>query len=151
MLIDFYLQKINKVINTFIKTIDESYSARMGNDFVACLNESVIEWTLIYVGNGGQAFYDNFVTRYPTAKNLQLFTLSILHEIGHLETEDEMEDDIEIRKTNLSNKDYFNLFNERIATDWAGKWIENNLDTAITLDKTLYKIIFEFYKKCLTN
>lgn len=144
------IETINRTIDAFISQFGE-YSCRMGTDFCVYLNENVIEWTLIYVENGGEAFYNNFVKRFPQAENLGLFTLSLLHELGHLETEDEIiEDEREFDK-NISNEEYFNLPNETIATNWAGEWIESHLKEAESLDRKLEKIIFKFYEKYLTD
>lgn len=144
------IETINKTINTFISQFGE-YSCRMGSDFCVYLNENVIEWTLIYVEKGGEAFYNNFIKRFPLAQKLNLFTLSLLHELGHLETEDEIIEDKKEFDTNISDEEYFNLYNEVIATDWAGEWIETHLQEAENLNKKLETIIFNFYKEYLTD
>lgn len=149
MTLENWYDKINSVVNDFCKSIDEEYESRMGCEFCAVLPESTIEWSLIYTERNGEAFYNNFTERYPAAKDFSFFTLSILHEIGYLETEWEMDNDISIRNTNLTNEEYFNLFNERIATDWAGEWIENNYAAARCIDKKFTETLNEFYKEVL--
>ena len=149
MTLEKWFDKINLVIREVIKDFNEEYDCRMGADFTTYLDEDVIEWTLIYSEQAGDAFYKNFIERYPTAEEFSFFLLSILHEIGHLETEWEMVDDIKERNSKLTNEQYFNLFNERIATDWAGKWIENNYAAARCIDKKFSKILNEFYKEVL--
>jgi hypothetical protein len=73
-----------------------------------------------------------------------------LHEVGHLETENEMEDDVDIRNNEImTNEEYFNLFNERIATDWAGYWIEKNFQKAINLDDTFRNALNNLYAETL--
>lgn len=145
-----YIKKINNVINTFIKTsINEEYQAFMGSNFCAHLDDNKIEWTLLYADEDGKAFYDNFVSRFPIANKLGLFTVSVLHEIGHFETEDEIEDDTDLRNLELTNEEYFNLFNERIATEWAGNWIMENTNLATAFDREVYNAIFEMYDKAL--
>jgi len=141
---------INEVVREFVQSIDEEYDCRMGADFGACLNENVVEWSLLYVEKAGEAFYKNFVSRFPKANGFGLFTLSVLHEVGHFETEWEMEDDTGIRnQANMTNEEYFELFNERIATDWAGYWIEDNFEQACALDDKFQETLNKFYAAVL--
>lgn len=145
------LETINRAVSAFVKSIDEEYDARMGIDFGACMDENIVEWSLIVPEGGGKEFYENFCTRFPVAWGFDLFTLSILHEVGHLETEWEMVDDTKIRnRKGLTNTEYFNLFNERIATDWAGEWIENNIKLALDIDKIFKKMLKKFYEITLS-
>ena len=144
------IEKINNAVREFVRSISEEYDCRMAKDFGACLAENVVEWSIIYIDTAGEAFYNNFVSRFPQAEGFNLFTLSILHEVGHFETEWEMEDETELRAVNeMSNDDYFNLFNERIATDWAGEWIENNFNEALALDNKFNKILKNFFEEVL--
>lgn len=151
MTFDEWIERINTEIRDFIKTIDEEYDCRMGTDFTCYLDESVIEWSVLCPEKCGQSFYENFISRYPKANGFNLFTLSLLHEVGHLETEGEMIDDTRIRKRTLTDEDYFNLFNEMIATDWAGRWIEKNFKKAVALDKQFTKTLKEFYAEALDD
>ena len=121
----------------------------MSGNFMACLTENVIEWTLIYKEQDGKAFYNNFIARCSAAKEFSFFFLSLLHEIGHFETEWEMKDDVKERNKHLSNEQYFNLFNEKIATDWAITWIEENIDTARSFDEKINNVLNEFYNEVL--
>ena len=149
-MLDYYLNSINAVLDEFVKTFEQDYSTRMGQEFMACLDENVVEWSLLYVNDGGEAFYNNFIQRFPCAQELGLFTLSLLHELGHLETEWEMVDDIEKRNSeSMSDEEYFNLFNEYIATEWAGEWIQSNLEQALALDRKIKDLISEMYEKVL--
>lgn len=143
-------EKINETVREFVKSIDEEYDCRMGLDFMACLDSDIVVWSILTLEKSGEAFYDNFVSRFPKAKGFSLFTLSVLHEVGHLETENEMEDDIDIRNNEImTNEEYFNLFNERIATDWAGCWIEKNFQKAINLDDTFRNALNNLYAETL--
>ena len=128
--LDTYLNSINALVNKFVREIDEDYSAQLGTDFQALYDDDCITWTAIYSERGGEAFRNDFVKRFPIACDFDTFTLSILHEIGHLETEDEMVDDTSKRNRPMTNEQYFRLHNEYIATEWAGYWLEDNLATA---------------------
>ena len=144
-----WINKINNTIQSFLLTIDEEYTCEMGKDFCAYTDLDMINWSIIYTDKSGINFYNNFINRFPIAKNFNLFTLSILHEIGHLETENEMYDDTNINIDKLTDNQYFALHNEKIATDWAGEWIENNFDKAKKINTILTNILESGYNKLL--
>lgn len=150
MSLDKELKKINEVVRNFVQSINEEYDCEIGLDFMAQLDSDIVVWSILTLEKSGEAFYDNFVARFPKAKGFSLFTLSVLHEVGHLETENEMEDDVDIRNNEImTNEEYFNLFNERIATDWAGYWIERNFQKAINLDDTFRNALNNLYAETL--
>ena len=149
MTLEKWLDKINDTVREFVQSIDCEYDCRHGQNFEACLDENVIEWSILVVEKGEDAFCKNFISRFPNADKLNYFTLALLHEIGHFETEWEMVDDIDERNTITDYDEYFNLFNERIATDWAGEWIDENLELALTVDKMFLDLLNDFYNEML--
>ena len=150
MSLDKELKKINEAVRNFVQSINEEYDCEMGLDFMAQLDTDIIVWSILTVEESGEAFYNNFISRFPKAKGFSLFTLSVLHEVGHLETENEMEDDTDTRNNEImTDEEYFNLFNERIATDWAGYWIEKNFQKAINLDDTFRNVLNSLYAEVL--
>jgi len=85
---------------------------------------------------GGKLFRKDFVSRSSCARGFSTITLSLLHEIGHFMTEDDIDDDydrIEVLKElhkkyktlEAINNAYFNLPDESMATDWAIGWLNN--------------------------
>ncbi len=93
MTLDKELKKIDEIVRNFVQSINEEYDCEMGLDFMAQLDSDIVVWSILTLEKSGEAFYNNFVSRFPKAKGFSLFTLSVLHEVGHLETENEMEDD----------------------------------------------------------
>lgn len=143
--------KLDNAVNDFVKEFFEDYHASIGLDFVCHLSECLIEYAIFTSKENNDSFYNNFIERFPKAKNFSVFTLSILHEIGHLETEDIMINDVDLRNKTLTNEQYFNLFNEKIATDWAGDWINDNFKEAKKINNTftiLLDNIYAFIEKC---
>lgn len=145
MLLDTYFDELATIVNDFVQSFDEDYTAEMGNDFCVFLDHDVISWSVLFLEDSGESFYNNFVSRFPMAAHFNLFTLSLLHELGHLETEWQMEDDTKIRNALTNEEDYFNLFNERIATDWAGDWLENNFQEATKIDGQIMGILSKIH------
>lgn len=143
-----YLNKINSTLNSIVKSFDENYSIILSDKYAVDLDNEIITYALL-VDSRNDKFYENFVSRFPCVKNFNVLFLSILHEIGHLETQDEMEDDTEIRNTELDEETYFNLFNEKIATDYAGFWVQDNLEIAKKYNDEIENILFEIYDRVL--
>jgi len=143
-----YLNKINSTLNSMVKSFDENYSVILSDKYAVDLDNEIITYTLL-VDSRNDNFYKNFVSRFPCVENFNILFLSILHEIGHLETQDEMENDTKIRNTELDEETYFNLYNERIATDYAGFWVQDNFEIAKEYNDEIEKVLFEMYDRVL--
>ena len=86
-------------------------------------------------------FYANFIQRYKPARGFAKITLTLLHELGHLETFSQLPYDYDRAKTiseikqkakeeglniwDLNMKYYCPLYEETLATEWAIKWLQN--------------------------
>jgi hypothetical protein len=79
-------------------------------------------------------FSKDFFSRCPMSRGFASITLTILHELGHKNSQQEFNgyDRIEaikkIEKTvprELINFEYFKLPDEKAATDWAIEWLQN--------------------------
>ena len=108
-----------------------------------------------------KAFRKNFIARCPLARGFASITLTLLHELGHFETEDYISDEydrdkalIEIRKRakeespnlsvdELNEKYYFPLEDETLATDWAIEWLQdkNNRKIAKQFEKNFFSCV----------
>lgn len=130
-------REVTKELNAFVRSFDEEYSCVLGSSFEAHINENTIHYSIAFGEKAGVAFYDNFISRFPKCKSLSLFCLSFLHELGHLETEYDMVDDIKAREKVKTYEEYFNLYNERIATDWAGNYATKHLKEMKIFDKKI--------------
>lgn len=151
-MLDKMIDAINDTINLFVKSIDPEYSACFAEDFMADLDTDTVEWALTYVESGGEAFYNHFVKRFPFAAQYSFFLLCLLHEVGHLETEWDMDDDTDFRNNaHVTTEDYFNLHNEYIATQWAGEWLEDNPEAAKALQAVLDEQLDYLYNALLTE
>lgn len=144
-------KEVNAVIRPFIQQFEEDYDCFMSDRFMVVLSENAIGWSIVSTEEGGKAFYDDFINRFPCAKSYGLFTLSLLHELGHLEMENEMVNDIALRNTIKSHEEYFALPNERMATDWAGFWIMDNPIEAKQLNNSLKIVVEKIVNDLLTN
>jgi hypothetical protein len=143
-------QEVTSILEAFAQTFDEEYLVQFGSDFQADNMEETIYYTIAIVDEGAKSFRANFEKRFPVAKDFDIFTLSFLHELGHLETEWDMVDDIKQRNEIRGLKDserYYNLHNEKIATDWAGEYLTDHYTTAKALENKCLKIIKQVWEK----
>lgn len=126
--------KKEQIIKSFIQEIT-NHKWIVKKSFQWCIN---LKDTLYYTHDEGTksaiAFKNNFITRYPDAANYLDITLSILHEIGHYMTRDEMN---YIYPDTYTYDEYFAVHDEMIATNWAINYIINNEERVKNFEKLL--------------
>jgi hypothetical protein len=138
---------LTKALNAFVKeNFSEDYSVRMGADFYVDLDSDVIYYSVITPEKDEKSFCENFIKRFPACADISPLMLSFMHEVGHLEEEWQMIDDTAERELCTECEEYYDLFNERIATDFAGEWLTAHHDFAKETDKkfiTIYEKILD--------
>lgn len=140
--------EVTALLNSFVKDFDEEYTVAMGTDFQADDTEETIYYAVAVMDEGAASFRTDFEKRFPIAKDFDIFTLSFMHELGHLETEWDMVDDMQERNEIKGLKDsekYYSLHNERIATDWAGEYLTAHHETMKAWEEKILKV----FKKVL--
>lgn len=106
-------------------------------------------------------FYANFIQRYKPARGFAKITLTLLHELGHVETFSQLPCDYNREKIIYEIKQkakeeglniwdanmryYFPLYDETLATEWAIKWLQNPQNRKIA--KKFEKEFFACVKK----
>lgn len=136
---------LTEAITTFVQSFDEEYTVICTDRWFAEMSKNIVSYSLPTREQRelDKIFYDDMVLRYPKCAQLNPFFCSLLHEIGHLETEPFARDDRKQRERCTNYKQYFKLYNERLATDWAGEWINENFDAAFEWTKTFFDICQE--------
>ncbi len=138
--------KLNKIIEKFVNdAIGASYDEYITitdkyDEFSANADDSKIcvpKWKGYKFNKktlADEEFELYFYSVSNYAKEFSLVTLSILHELGHLATEDDIPDEYN-REKELNilckkaknkkelNRMYFRLYDEKMATLWAAKWL----------------------------
>ena len=151
------INEINNIINEFL--VPFGLTAELGTDFDYCVLEDKIHYTLVVGDICSKLFIENVEARFPDV-HADVFLWSLLHEIGHSETLDDLNDGVEelcmeikrelYRHQNWSIEDlhaiYFNCPDEKAATDWAGEYMMNHgKEITIFWDK-LQPVIKRFYE-----
>ena len=138
---------VTALLTDFVRMFDEEYTVELHTDFDANNITEIIGYAVAMPEASTKAFTENFIKRYPACKCFNAFTLSFMHELGHLETEWDMVDDTAERNEVTDNETYFNLFNERIATDWAGEYLTENKEDMLMLEKQILTEIHKVWEK----
>lgn len=136
------------IINEFLQSIDPELSAVEGNEF-----EYEYATSQITVSFGddprGAYFMAHLYKTFRPCIHLPLFIWSILHEVGHHETANEAccdSDDNELLERGLAailpdldiaSDLYFNLTDERYATEWAVDYAEQNQKKVLEFTKKI--------------
>lgn len=141
------IKRIKKSIVDFVKSIDEELSVTfingVGYYYETATNTINVDFT-DETEEFGFLRHLKEVHNCDFAYDYSITLWSILHEIGHYETENEIEEDTDDEELRfwLSMTDkkvaenptiqdrYFNLPSEWVATEWAIDWIKDNLETA---------------------
>lgn len=119
-----------KVLNDFIKTINEDYEVFEDTEFTSDWEQGEV-WVCFQENKeDDQLFMDYIKNKYQI--EIDTFLMSFLHEIGHLETEDEELSNsraielftLEIGYDNgaITKEEYFNRYFEIECETLATKW-----------------------------
>lgn len=111
-----------KALQIFAKQVTNK-NWHITKSFMWCIN---LKDTIYYCEDegteGAEAFRVDFINKYPYAENYSDALLSILHEIGHFYTRNQMD---YIYPESYDYNEYFQIHDELIATNWAIQWLKN--------------------------
>jgi hypothetical protein len=103
---------------------------------------------------GHKQFAQDFFSRCPAGRGFASITITILHELGHMNTQQKFEgynrmEAIENLEKNFPNEtinfEYFKLPDEKAATDWAIEWLSHPENRKKA--KAFEKRFFECFRK----
>lgn len=142
--------EITNILNNFFEEEGIECTCEVALDFAYYYTTDVITYSLVTTETTDRLF-----TQFAQDNGLEydcgIFLLSLLHEVGHYYTIDEVDEKTERKceriKSKLSeNKEedclkYFALDDEIIATEWAIDYINNNREKLEILSKKLQEAI----------
>lgn len=149
------LKGIDKLLNIctdFVNEIDEFEDVQMGVEFFCYPTTNEIFISLVASENAVEEFMTTLLER-TNVRDISEFTWSLLHEVGHCETWGVMTKRTTNHCRNVKRKimqgkqpsvNYYYLTDERIATDWAIKFVENNYEMVKKFDKRILKYLKKF-------
>lgn len=146
---------LNDVQETMQEYCDNNYidvSVEFDDDFGYYRKEQVVGITLVAADMPSKCFMDN-AFKNGLAYDCGVFLMSFFHEIGHHYTlnwltkkEDKKCDKIKATLDGAIEEDnytYFNLIDEKLATDWAIEYINSEPHRIKALAEKLQKLIEE--------
>ena len=159
------MKNILNIYTNFAKSIDNNIKVEFDNDWQCDIEEKIIYIPLIESQEECEKFINNFKKQWRQKnKKIKLFftpqTISFLHEIGHTQTKQGDIISKTLRKISnflykykttkkISYKIYYNIPEEKKATQWAIEFIAWNYLKIIEFNKNIENAYFEFYNKII--
>jgi hypothetical protein len=149
-----YLNKILDYCTDFINEIDDFEDVALGTDFSCYPTTNEVQIALVASAVNVDSFRENLYSR-TAVRDISEFTWSLLHEVGHCMTWNYMNKRTQnhcrnikrkINRGSLPEETYYGLTDERIATDWAIKFVEGNHDFVKEFDTAILNLLNKFYK-----
>ena len=131
------VKPINKILNDFLSSID--CEARLGSDFEYWGGNNMIYYALVVPQSDSDAFVDFANSLFPDVK-ADVFLWSFLHEEWA-----EYTDKVHNLKAGKDDLYYFNLPQEKAATEWAGNYMRTHKKEVAALWSKLAPAIQNFY------
>lgn len=148
-------RKLEKRLNKLVNLIEGNIKVEIGS-----LDESVISKRKIYFqimrNIGMDKFFMNYLAKvYPDAPKLSPYMYTLLHELGHFNTKEILDnEDKAIREYLMKSGDndkYFALPAEKAATNWAVGYAVNNSFFIKEIDRQIEKAMVKFISKNVTE
>ena len=143
------IKPVNNCLNKFMR--EWGLTAEIGTDFAYLYEKRVVVWTPI-VASQNDIDFQNFFESLGCNVKCDVFLYSILHEIGHSQTLDDVDDEdyaysLDRKAQPISNYEYFKLPDEIAATQWAVDFLNNNTEKVRLFWEEFVPKMMNFYKK----
>ena len=120
--------------NKFLKPM--GITAKRGTEFMALWWRKVIKFPRYEEDFYNEGFMNEFHKVYPDIKCHE-FIISILHEVGHCKNPPLDWTEEEVKRNNPYAKNYFQNYDEKIATLWAANYIRTHEKEVREFEKKL--------------
>lgn len=150
------LKGINRILNLctdFINEIDDFEDVQLNPEFFCYPTTNEVFVSVVAVQNAVEEFMTTLLKR-TEVEDISEFTWSLLHEVGHCETWHIMNKRTTNHCKNIKRKitrgtiptiEYYSLTDEKIATDWAIRYTEENYEIVKAFDKKITKALKKFF------
>ena len=147
-------EALDEVINNYLEKFD--LTASIGLDFGCYPDDEEIEYAIVIPERFQKLWTEYLTDRYPDV-TAPIFIWALLHEVGHCMTNDYFtptaKEIFREYKDNLDGDDdeqtfeYYNCFDEAIATEWAYLYIRDNQEELIKFWNEVQKELNKIYEK----
>ena len=151
------IEQILDYCTEFINDIDNFEDVTLGLDFSCYPTTNEIQIAVIASAVSVDDFRENLYSR-TQVRDISEFTWSLLHEVGHCKNWHLMNDRTinhcrnikrKISRGSLPRTTYYDLTDERIATDWAIKFVNHNYEVVKEFDYQITRLLDKFYRENL--
>jgi hypothetical protein len=149
------IEQILDYCTEFINDIDDFEDVTLGLDFSCFPTTNEVQIAVIASAVSVDDFRQNLYSR-TQVRDISEFTWSLLHEVGHCQTWHMMNDRTihhcqnikrKLERGSLPREVYYNLTDERIATDWAIRFVDHNHEIVKEFDYQILKMLDKFYQE----
>ena len=151
------IEQILDYCTEFINDIDDFEDVTLGLDFSCFPTTNEIQIAVIASAVSVDDFRTNLYSRMQV-RDISEFTWSLLHEVGHCQTWCQMNNRTvnhcknikrKIERGSLPRTMYYDLTDEKIATDWAIRFVNRNHEIVKEFDYQITRMLDKFYQENL--
>ena len=142
-----------ELCNDFVAEIGDFEEIELNTEFFCYPTTNEIFISVLASANAVKEFMDTLSAR-TSIDDISEFTWSLLHEVGHCQTWHMMNQRTinhckhtkrKIERGSIPSVAYYTLTDERIATDWAIRYVEQNHKAVKAFDKMALALLTEFF------
>lgn len=152
---------MKKVLNKYrqvAKYIDREIKIKKGNEWACYVEDKIITIPQIESEEGNAEFRKSIEKILPITLEIDIISdemWSLLHEVGHIQKGKRYNDNIirglanifsKLSLNRLANAIYFNLKEEKEATQWAVNYVNKNVNIVQRFDRELGKTYRNFFR-----
>lgn len=148
------IKTINRTLNKFLAPFE--CTARMGTEFCYLYSQSLILYSFVMPDLEIEHDFQASIDRLNPTVKMDSFLWGLLHELGHHETMDEIEETEynycqqvkeQINNQEVDAVEYYDLIDERLATEWAVRYADAHaLELKKWWEEEMQPAIMHFYK-----
>ena len=158
-------KELNKAIHTLFEELGyDEIECSLESEFAYYPTKERIAYSLIEMPYSDIGFKEYLKETYPDCPECSMFVFSLLHELGHHLTLDDIEDNVYNKcwqqkrrlekrepKTDKARiklqKDYCKIYDEAIATETAVEILKNNYRIILNFEKVWFNAVMKFYER----
>ena len=143
------MDKLTNVLDKFLEEFE--CTSIVDTDFYCLIASNVIAVSLVVSEKHSSTFMSRVNRLYPDI-HADEFLWSFLHEVGHIETIDTLDDDelyfseTQKKNENITNEVYYELPDEFAATEWAANYMRKNTEKVAKFWSEVQSVIMNIYQ-----
>ena len=143
------MDKLTNVLDKFLEEFE--CTSIVDTNFYCLIASNVIAVSLVVSEKNSSSFMGRVNRLYPDI-HADEFLWSFLHEVGHIETINTLDDDelyfskTQKKNENITNEAYYELPDEFAATEWAANYMRENTEKVAKFWNEVQSVIMNIYQ-----